>query len=136
MQAISNFSLAKHQGDYQSWPLSSELLLDGEATGLKLPGYALLHQYKSAAGEYFFVTDWDCPYEELTHFMLVSKDYKVLSSRKFGRNYCPYFLCEFRQMDETNFLARFNGDIELQIKIRDWGIPYLMPRIKLKHLPG
>ena len=61
---------------------------------------------------------------------------KVLSSRKFGQIYCPHFLYEFRQLGETNFLARFNGDIELQIKIRDWGIPLFNAQDKAQAFTG
>ncbi len=76
MDAISRFTLEQHDGPYETWPLRSRLFLDGEPTGISLPGYALLHQFETSNG-YVLVTDYDCPFEEITNFILVSKQLRL-----------------------------------------------------------
>jgi hypothetical protein len=40
MKPINRFTLEKHDGPYEKWPLRSRLFLDGKPTDLSLPGYA------------------------------------------------------------------------------------------------
>jgi hypothetical protein len=89
MNSISRFSLESHGGPYETWPLKSRLLLDGKLTGTSLAGYSLLHQFEIADG-YFLVHDCDCPFEEMTHFTLLDRELRVLSSRGMGAPYASW----------------------------------------------
>ena len=132
MKAISRFSLESHSGPYEKRPLKSRLLRDGELTGTSLAGYSLLHQFEIAAG-YFLVHDWDCPFEEMTHFTLLDRKLRVLSSRCLGAPYASWLLTDFRPMDGSRFEAEF-GDDKWEIAIRPWGVRYLYPRVVLRRL--
>jgi hypothetical protein len=133
MNAISRFSLESHAGPYEKWPLKSRLLLDGSPTGTSLAGYCLLHQFETADG-YFLVHDWDCPFEEMTHFTLLDRKLRVLSSRALGGPYASWLLTGFQAIDDSHFEAMF-GDDRWNITIRPWGIRTLYPRITLRRIP-
>ncbi len=132
MNSISKFSLQSHSGPYEDWPLKSRLLLDGKPTRACLPGYSILHQFQIADG-YFLVHDWDCPFEEKTHFTLLSHELRVLSSRALGAPYRSWLLTGFRAIGETQFEATFEGDA-WAVHIRPWGIRYLYPRITMHRI--
>jgi hypothetical protein len=131
MKPINRFALAKHAGPYETWPLRSRLYLDGEPTGIYLPGYALLHQFETPNG-YILVTDYDCPYEEITNFALVSRQLRLQSCRWIGWMYETFLLERIEWIDERTFTAFFCGNLRCRLTVRSWGIPYIRPRLKLQ----
>jgi hypothetical protein len=102
MHSITRFTLEQHAGPYEKWPLWSRLLLDGERTGVSLPGYALLHQFEIPDG-FVFATDCDCPFEEVTCFSFVSKQLRLLSRRWLGCMYESFLLERIEWIDERHF---------------------------------
>ncbi|MDP2247570.1 MAG: hypothetical protein Q8J65_05515 [Nitrosomonadales bacterium] len=135
MKKINEFSLEQHEGEYNTWPLQSMLLRHGQPTGLYLPGYELLHQFVMVDGLYFFITDWDCPFEEMTHFILVSPSMKKLAWRQLGGMYQSFLLCHLEVLDQHRLHTYFADDRTYDIQIRPWGIPFIYPRISLKRGP-
>lgn len=133
MNPISKFSLESHSGPYEKWPLRSRLLLDGKPTRASLAGYSILHQFEIAEG-YFLVHDWDCPFEEKTHFTLLSGDLRVLSSLGLGAPYYSWLLTGFQAIDESHFEAAFGEGDRWSVAIRPWGIRYVYPRITLHRI--
>lgn len=133
MNAISEFSLEKHSGPYESWPLKSRLLRHGGPTSLLLPGHSLLHQFRTEHG-FLFITDDDCPMEEVTHFVLCDSDLQSISSRFVGWAYCSFTLERVEWVDAQHLLAVFDHDDPWVVTIRSWGIPYLVPRLKLTRM--
>jgi hypothetical protein len=132
MKPINRFALEKHDGPYEKWPLRSRLSLDGTPTDLFLPGYALWHQFETPGG-YILVTDYDCPYEEITNFALFSKDFRLNSCRWLGWMYETFLLERIDWIDERTFIAFIGGsDHYWRLSIRSWGIPYLRPCLKLQ----
>lgn len=131
--AISRFSLEEHAGPYEKWPLRSRLLLDGRPTGTSLAGCSLLHQFETAEG-YFLVHDWDCPFEEMTHFTLLDRELRILSSRRMGVPYGSWLLTDFRMIDDRHFEATFADDDRWQVTLRPWGVRYLLPRVVVHRL--
>jgi hypothetical protein len=130
---ISRFTLGHHHGPRETWPLRSRLFLDGEPTRIALPGYTLLHQFELPDG-YILVTDYDCPFEEETNFVLISKSLHVLSWRRLGAIYWSFLLDRVEWIDERTFVAVVCGELCFRFTIRAWGIPYLRPRLKVKYL--
>ena len=131
MNRAGSFSLENHPGPYEKWPGSSRLLLGGKSIGLDLPGYALRFQTQLTFG-HLFVSDYDCPYEELTSFLLVSSDFRIVSRR---------FLLGvlFRSMERTDdrqWVIEFHESPRYKLTLRSWGIPYLYPRLGLTQLRG
>lgn len=135
MSAISRFYLQAHSGPYQKWPLKSQLFCDGEPTGTQLAGYSLLYQFETPTG-YFLVHDWDCPFEEMTHFTLLDRKLRVLCSRALGAPYASWLLTGFKAIGDNRFEATFGDSDNWSITIRPWGMRYLYPRIVLHRLEG
>src|SRR5262245_49951435 len=131
MKPIDRFTLEKHDGPYESWPLRSRLFLDGKPTGISLPGYSLLQQVETPDG-YILVTDYDCPFEEITNFALVSKKLRLQSCRWLGWMYETVLLERIEWNDDRTFTAFFHGNLCCRFTVRSWGIPYVRPRLKLK----
>ena len=129
MMPIDRFSLETHEGPYEKWPVKSRLFLDGQPTRIKLPGYQLLCQYETADG-YILITDYDCPFEESTHFALVSKTLRLKSCRMVGWMYETYILARVEWQDERRFTAFIHGGRPWRFTIRSWGIPYIRPRLR------
>jgi hypothetical protein len=131
MKTIDRFTLEKHDGPYESWPLRSRLSLDGKPTGISLPGYTLLHQFETSNG-YILVTDYDCPYEEITNFVLISRQLRLQSCRWLGWMYETFLLERIEWIDDRTLTAYFCGNLCCRLTVRSWGIPYLRPRLKLQ----
>ena len=92
MEAITLFSLVTHSGAYKDWPLKTPLLLNGQPTLLAIPGFQMLHQFQLQSGDYLLITDWDCPFEEATEFLLISSDFKITARKKLGAPYVSFLL--------------------------------------------
>jgi hypothetical protein len=135
MNSISRFSLESHSGPYETWPLKSRLLLDGKLTGTSLAGYSLLHQFEIADG-CFLVHDWDCPFEEMTHFRLLDRELRVLSSRGMGAPYASWLLTDFQAIDDGHFEATFGDGDRWDVSVRPRGVRYIYPRIVLQRRQG
>ena len=135
MEPINRFTLEKHDGEYETWPLRSRLFLDGKPTKLSLPGYVLLDQFEIADG-YILITDYDCPFEEITNFAFISKQpLRLISCRWLGWMYETFLLEDIKWIDELTFIAVIGGsDHCWRFTLRSWGIPYIRPRLKLQWL--
>ena len=133
MKSIDRFTLETHEGPYEKWPLRSRLSIDGQPTGVTLPGYQLLCQFEAPDG-YVLVTDYDCPFEEATSFALVSKQLRLKSCRTVGWMYETFILERIEWQDERTFIAYIGGGCPWCFTIRSWGIPYIWPRLRRQAL--
>lgn len=106
---LNRFALEIHDGPYEKWPTKSRLIVDGVITEQRLPGYSLLHQFALDDG-YLLVTDYDCPFEECTNFILLDSTFKKRASRSLGVPYGSFLLQKIEQLDVTNFIATFCTD--------------------------
>jgi hypothetical protein len=132
-RAINRFALEKHDGPYEKWPLKSRLIVDGALTKTRVSGYSLLHQFELPDG-YLLVTDYDCPFEEATDFILLSRDLRVLTRRSIGGAYCSFLLDKLEWIDEYSLIATFHENDHWRISIGSRSIPYLRPRIFAKRI--
>ena len=133
MTALTEFSLEKHPGPYESWPLNSRLLRNGEPTRLSLRGYQLLYQFHTQEG-FLFVTDYDCPFEESTFITLCDSNLRQISRRFFGWPYTSFILHRVEWLDPRHLVAVFDEYCKYLVTIRPWGIPWLRPRLKLSRM--
>ena len=131
--SCTRFALETHDGPYDKWPLKSRLIVDGELTEIRIPGYSLLHQFDIPDG-FLLVTDYDCPFEEATDFILLSRELRVISRRSIGGAYCSFLLDTIEWINERNLIAVFYRDDRWKISIAARGIPYLRPRISAKRM--
>ena len=130
---INRFALESHAGPYEKWPLKSRLIVDGALTKIGVGGYSLLHQFELPDG-YLLVTDYDCPFEEATDFILLSRDLHVLSQRSIGGAYCSFLLDKIEWIDARNLIAVFYQDDRWKISIAAHKIPYSRLRISARRI--
>jgi hypothetical protein len=131
--STARFALESHTGSYENWPAKSRLIVDGVPIDLRLSGYSLLHQFEINHG-YLLVTDYDCPYEEATNFVLLNRNLNILSFRSIGAPYCSFLLDKIEWLDEQNLIAVFYQNDRWKISIARRGIPYLRPQLSVKQL--
>jgi hypothetical protein len=132
---IARFTLERHAGPYERWPSRSRLFADGRATATRVPGCSLLHQFRMDDG-YLLVTDYDCPFEEVTAFTLLDERLRVVAERKIGWMYNTFLLTGLRWLDGRRLVASFGDDWQVLVTIRRRGFPLLHPRLKLQRLRG
>lgn len=130
MVLIDRFDLERHAGEYRDWPLRTRLLAGGAPTGVTVTGYQILHQWEVDDG-YLLVTDLECPYEEATTFVLLSRDLRLLAERTLSRMYDSFLLDGVEWLGPRRLAARFHGGLRYEVEIRERGFPILRPRIGL-----
>ena len=133
METTTRFSLEQHAGPYESWPLRSRLFVDGQACGVHVPGYKLLHQVALPSGN-LLVTDFDCPFEEATSFVLLDRNSRLMCTRTLSIPYGSYKLDKMDWVDDRHARISFQDNDRWSLTIRDWGIPLLRPRLRLGRL--
>lgn len=131
MKAVDIFSLEKHSGPYEKWPLRSRVLVNGKPTFARIPGYTLLHQFEIDGG-YLLITDCDCPFEETTSFILLSKSNRVLSFQMLFEPYGSFLLKRIDWIDGANIKATFYENDTWLLTVRHRGFPFLRPRLWLR----
>ena len=109
------------------------LLDNDEPTRARLTGHYLRYQFELAAG-FLLITDFDCPFEESTHFSLVSRNYEVLSRRALGAMYCSFVIQWLSWHDATHLQINFYQNLHWRLRVRPWGIPFLHPRLGLRRI--
>lgn len=136
MRAITRFTLGTHQGEYADWPGKTPLIVDGNVLSTHIPGYTLLHQFAVPAG-YLLVTDYDCPFEEVTEFILLDNDFKIIDKRAVGAAYSSYALETITWTDDTQFTAHFYGIAdEWRFHIRSGKLAPFTHRLDMKLVTG
>jgi hypothetical protein len=134
MQIINSFSLQKHTGEYKTWPLETQLLLNEIPTKTFLPGFQLLHQFQLSSGEFLLISDWDCPFEEATEVLLLNADLVPISRHTFSVPYGSFNLEQLQVIDDVNLkLTFYDGDCR-QVTILDKKIGLFGSRIKVVQL--
>ena len=124
-RSIECFSLAKHEGDYENWPLETELYHNGQATCASVAGSVLEAQYAMAAG-YLLVSTWDCPFEEMATFLLLDTELNLLSRTDLGGWYATGEFKNPRWTDPKTLEFCFFGDERWQLAIvTRWRRPFL-----------
>jgi hypothetical protein len=126
------FSLARHTGPYEAWPLKTPLLIHGAHTGISVPGYVLLAQF-STLEYHLLVTDYDCPFEERTEFILLDKDKtRVLDCRDIGGAYASFLFDGLDWTDPLHFSARISGlEGAFHFTLRSFGFSHVFHRLKM-----
>ena len=107
MNIINKFSLQKHDGKYESWPLKSSLYYCGEELGVEIPGYVIDKQFELA--DYFLLfISWDCPFEEACEVYVLNKLKKIVSSYGFNASYNSYNLLTVTELSKNHYKLIFS----------------------------
>ena len=126
MEIISHFSLEKHQGAYGTWPLKSKLFYDKKDTAVQITGYSLRYQFKlknKLKDEFLLITDWDCPFEEVTELWLLNSSFKIISHKSIGAWHSSWLLDDIKYVGPNQFLLLF-GDLSYNLTIRPGLFPW------------
>jgi len=134
MKKIDIFSLIQHSGDYQAWPLETQLLHHNQPTQTYLPAYQLLHQFQLISGEYVLIADWDCPFEEATEVLLLSAELALIVRQSFSVPYGSFNLEDLQVIDDTNLKLTFYDNDCMQVTIAAKKTGLLGSRIKAAQL--
>lgn len=129
-EILNEFELEKHSGPYEKWPSGSYVIRNGRPTSLRLPGYLLLHQFLMR-DEYLFVTNYDCPFEEITELTLCSASLSIVARRSFGCPYASVDLDRARIVGEDQILIFSDSGEARLITIGRSGIPFFSSRLKV-----
>jgi hypothetical protein len=116
MQPITLFSLATHEGPYETWPLKSPLLANGLDTGQSIPGFVIEGQYKCPAG-YFLITSYDCPYEEANDFLLLNDRFETIARNGLGVIYSSFLLEKHRPLSDTELELVYGDGLTYKLAI-------------------
>jgi hypothetical protein len=137
MRRIERFTLLADTEHPDDWPLESLLIADGETTPTRVPGVEILEQFEIIAG-YLLVTDYDCPFEETFHFILLDHNLRTVARRSLGARFSfvpdgrVHLLQELRWEDDWNFVVILTDSSERwRFTIRRFGIPFLHPRLAI-----
>ena len=128
MRITTRFSLAPVRRGSNAAATHSVLMEARQPTGAILLGTHLTRQFDCDAG-FVFVTDYRRPRAEVTIFTLVSREFNVISSRKFGDRWSSWLLSEVRWIDAQHFRVRFHGNATMLFRIRRWGLRGIAPRL-------
>ncbi len=115
-KSLSCFSLARHEGEYETWPLETELYFNGQPTCTEVPGYVLEAQYSLDNG-FLLVTTWDCPYEEMATFILLDEDLELLSRTDLGVCQATGDFKDAQWLDGKKLTFRFFNEEKWQLTI-------------------
>jgi hypothetical protein len=107
---ITRFALAAHDGPYESWPRRTPLLVDGQLQAATVAGYQLRYQFAVAEG-FLLVTDYACPFEEATTFVLLDQRLYELAQHTQAAPYSSWLLDRIEVVDARTLAAVFHdGD--------------------------
>ncbi len=142
MKAITRFDMRPLFDINDPWGEHSQLIFNGNQTSTVVPGRQLLRQYEMPSG-YLLVTDFNCPFEEQTHFLLLDHRFRVLSDRTLGvptlsvASNRSFLLKDIEWLDDRHFIASSHWDTDEKwiFTIRSFGLPYFFPRLAIKRIP-
>lgn len=134
MKPIRRFSLEQHDGPYESWPTRSRLIDAGVITETRVPGYNLLHQFELNVG-FLLVTDYDCPFEEATTFVLTGPDLRVLDTHTFGAPYASFLLDRIEVLDDRSVRAVFYDEDTWRISVHRPALRFMRLRLRVEQWP-
>ena len=117
MNPLSTFSFRIYEGPQSSRELESELLLNGDATGKRIPGYILEAQYRCPLG-YVFITSWDCGDDSLD-VILTDENLQVLDRKSIGAMYDSTLLESHEVLSENEVLLHCDNGFLIRVTVGD-----------------
>ncbi|MCG7530149.1 hypothetical protein MHM98_02060 [Psychrobium sp. MM17-31] len=114
MITIDNFTIEKHQGDYENRPLKSALHFNGEKLNLKVSGYVIEKQFE-LPNYFLLLINWDCPFEEGCEIVVLNKDFKIVGNYSFTPFYHSYLLTSFCELSANQYQLVFNDSDSFEL---------------------
>jgi len=117
MESIEAFTLAKHQGPYETWPLRTRLQFNNNETGTEIPGYIIEGQYRCDEG-YLLITSHDCPFEESNDFILLGECFEILATEQLLVPYASFLLNAHWPVSSDSLLLHYYERLFFTLTIR------------------
>lgn len=117
MQQIANFTLTKHEGPYNQWPLKSPLLFNTEATNTEVLGSQIVAQYLCCYG-YLLITSYGADYEESNEFQLLNSEFKPIATKRLGQPYSSFLLQSHRAISEDCLQLQYGDQLYYTLSIK------------------
>jgi hypothetical protein len=114
---LTRFSLATHDGPYQTWPLTTPLLVDGVPCAQRVPGYFIEGQYQWH-DHALLINSWDCPFEESYDFLLLDPQQRIVSRKSLGVPFATMLLQAHWRHDDDAVRLHFSGHLFYTLTIR------------------
>ena len=136
MTPVSLFSLEKHAGPYEKWPLESRLYAGGRDTGTRLPGYVIEAQY-GCGDHYLVITSYDCPYEEVNEFLLLDRSFAIVARSGLGTGWFATVLLERHEPVAANAIRlHYHNGIVCTLRVEPPALPAgRSPRLVVQREP-
>lgn len=118
---ISEFELAQHAGDYDTWPAQTALIHHGVTTASLVSGYVIEAQYKVALDDfsgYLLITSYDCPFEESNTFLLLNLQLQVVSQKALQVPYGSFLLNTHWPQDAARLALHYYDDLFYVLTIK------------------
>ena len=116
MISINKFTLPKHEGNYEDWPLKSVLYYDGKALNVKVRGFVIEEQFELP--EYFLLLmNFDCPYEEACEVAVLNKQFKLVGTYIFSTFYGSYLFNQISERSKNCYEMMFHGPQYFELTI-------------------
>jgi hypothetical protein len=131
MQPIKIFSLERHSGPYEKWPLQTRLFADGNDTGQTVAGFVVEAEYKCKAG-YLLITSYDCLFEESNTFTLLNDKFETLTAVDLGAWYETFWLEKHKPTAENSLELDYGDGLIYSLAI--WVDILGRPTLKLVNL--
>lgn len=116
MKSQQRFSLAKHEGPYERWPVKTALLCDGLPTDTQIEGYVIEAQYRCDAG-HLLITSFDCPFEESNSFTLLDDRFQVLATAELLVPYGAFLLNAHWPLDDATLQLHYDTRCFYRLRI-------------------
>ena len=136
MTPIDRYRLARHDGPYERWPLTTPLFADDRPTGQRVPGYVIDAQYRCAAGA-LLVTSFDCLFEESNAFLLLDAAHRCIAKRELQTPYATWLLHAHWPQDASTIVLHYQTAIFMRLQVLPpaWWWPR-RPRLRVSRCPG
>lgn len=115
------------EGEADSAPPASEILVDGRATGRVISGALLEAAVEAGENWLLFLTD-DVPYEDALSIHLLDTRWHLLDSALLGAAYCTGSFGALRLEPPDKVRFRFIGDTDWTLEIlprREFRLPFV-----------
>lgn len=117
MEKIDSFSIEKHEGPYEKWPLKSRLFFNGHDTGTRVPGFIIEGQYKCDEG-YLLITSQDCPFEESNDFILIDTSFHPIAKKQLRAPYGSFLIHAHWPISKTEVRLRYHEKLFFTLSIQ------------------
>ncbi len=116
MTPIDKFTIQKHEGQYEDWPLTSLIYFEGQVLESKVPGFVIEKQFE-LINYYLLLLSWDCPFEEGCEVVVLNRNFDIVGSHSFTPFYNSYALTSIEELSQNHYKLVFNNSDNFEMSV-------------------